>query len=118
MMTDPVVGIGFILHEIHGVAVLHYCELCLRWSCTGLLVVTALTPPAKFPTPLNQTCLALEFLLAAGVQPLYLQIAGDSAGENLILHLISQTLHPRAAVQEIRLSAPLEAFASSRLESR
>jgi acetyl esterase/lipase len=45
--------------------------------------------------------------MAAGVKPQNLQLAGDSAGGNLILQVLSQILHPRKAVPEIRLPAPL-----------
>ncbi|KAJ6591825.1 Alpha/Beta hydrolase protein [Mycena vulgaris] len=83
-------------------------ELANRGIAVGIAVLNyTLTPPAAFPTPLNQARLALEFLLAAGVQPRNLQLVGDSAGGNLVLQLISQMLHPRAAVPEIRLPAPL-----------
>ncbi|KAJ7079976.1 Alpha/Beta hydrolase protein [Mycena belliarum] len=61
----------------------------------GLAVLNySLVPSAVFPTPLDQARLALEFLLAAGVQPQNLQLAGDSAGANLILQLLSHALHP------------------------
>ncbi|KAJ7453936.1 Alpha/Beta hydrolase protein [Mycena galericulata] len=83
-------------------------ELEKRQIHVGVAVLNySLTPPATFPTPLKQTYLAVEFLLAAGVQPHNLQIVGNSAGGNLIIQLISQILHPCAAVQEIRLPAPL-----------
>ncbi|KAJ7079985.1 Alpha/Beta hydrolase protein [Mycena belliarum] len=61
----------------------------------GLAVLNySLVPSAVFPTPLDQARLALEFLLAAGVAPQNLQLAGDSAGANLILQLLSHALHP------------------------
>ncbi|KAJ6554582.1 Alpha/Beta hydrolase protein [Mycena capillaripes] len=66
----------------------------------------SLAPDASFPTPLKQAAAALEFLLAAGVKPQNLQLAGDSAGGNLILQVLSQILHPRAGVPEIHLPAP------------
>ncbi|KAJ7701579.1 Alpha/Beta hydrolase protein [Mycena rosella] len=67
----------------------------------------SLAPIATFPTPLKQARLGLEFLLAAGVQPQNLQLAGDSAGGNLIVQLLSQMLHPLPSVPEIHLPAPL-----------
>jgi acetyl esterase/lipase len=74
----------------------------------GIAVLNySLAPQASFPTPLKQAGLALDFLMAAGVKPQNLQLAGDSAGGNLILQLLSQMLHPRQGVPEIRLSAPL-----------
>ncbi|KAF7326959.1 Abhydrolase-3 domain-containing protein [Mycena venus] len=67
----------------------------------------SLAPEASFPTPLKQAGLALDFLMAAGVKPRNLQLAGDSAGGNLVLQVLSQMLHPRDGVPEIRLPAPL-----------
>ncbi|KAF7326647.1 Abhydrolase-3 domain-containing protein [Mycena venus] len=67
----------------------------------------SLVPQASFPTPLKQAGLALDFLMAAGVKPQNLQLAGDSAGGNLILQVLSQMLHPLKGVPEIRLPAPL-----------
>ncbi|KAJ7456899.1 Alpha/Beta hydrolase protein [Mycena latifolia] len=67
----------------------------------------SLVPTVVYPTPLKQARLGLEFLLAAGVKPQNLQLAGDSAGGNLILQLLSQMLHPRESVPEIHLPAPL-----------
>ncbi|KAJ7270731.1 Alpha/Beta hydrolase protein [Mycena haematopus] len=67
----------------------------------------SLAPQASFPTPLKQAGLALDFLMAAGVKPQNLQLAGDSAGGNLTLQVLSQMLHPREGVPEIRLPGPL-----------
>ncbi|KAF7326958.1 Abhydrolase-3 domain-containing protein [Mycena venus] len=67
----------------------------------------SLAPEASFPTPLKQAGLALDFLVAAGVKPQNLQLAGDSAGGNLVLQVLSQMLHPLQRVPKIRLSAPL-----------
>ncbi|KAJ7057963.1 Alpha/Beta hydrolase protein [Mycena amicta] len=67
----------------------------------------SLAPYATFPTPLKQACLALNFLLEAGVQPSNLQLAGDSAGGNLILQLLSHALHPIPSIPRISLAAPL-----------
>ncbi|KAJ6630112.1 Alpha/Beta hydrolase protein [Mycena sp. CBHHK59/15] len=67
----------------------------------------SLAPQAPFPTQLNQARLALEFLFAAGVKPQNLQLVGDSAGANLILQILSQTLHPLERVPEIHFSAPI-----------
>jgi acetyl esterase/lipase len=71
------------------------------------LLEYSLGPQASFPTPLQQSALALNFLMAAGVKPQNLQLVGDSAGGNLILQVLSQMLHPREGVSEIRLPGPL-----------
>ena len=65
----------------------------------------ALMPAAKFPTQLTQMVLAVEHLLSTGLAPHNIQLAGDSAGANLILQLISHILHPVPDVPT--LSAPL-----------
>jgi len=70
----------------------------------------SLWPTATFPTPLDQTRRAVEFLIEAGVQPSHLHIAGDSAGANLIIQLLSHMLHPRPDVDEIRLREPIRAI--------
>ncbi|KAJ7651424.1 Alpha/Beta hydrolase protein [Roridomyces roridus] len=44
----------------------------------------SLWPSATFPKPLSQLQRAVSFLLDAGVDPTHLQLAGDSAGGNLI----------------------------------
>ncbi|KAF7326646.1 Abhydrolase-3 domain-containing protein [Mycena venus] len=56
---------------------------------------------------LNYSGLALDFLVAAGVKPQNLQVAGDSAGGNLVIQVLSQMLHPLQRVPKISLSAPL-----------
>ncbi|KAJ7644532.1 Alpha/Beta hydrolase protein [Roridomyces roridus] len=66
----------------------------------------SLAPISTFPTPLNQARLGLEALLAAGVRPENLIIAGDSAGGNLALQLFSQMLHPLSDMPEIRPASP------------
>ncbi|KAF7297244.1 Abhydrolase-3 domain-containing protein [Mycena indigotica] len=66
-----------------------------------------LAPYAAFPTPLKQASLAVNFLLDAGVKPSNLQIAGDSAGGNLAIQLISHILHPLPSVPRISLSSPI-----------
>ncbi|KAJ7146044.1 Alpha/Beta hydrolase protein [Mycena epipterygia] len=68
----------------------------------------SLKPTASFPTPLKQACAALEFLFTSGLQPQNLQIAGDSAGGNLVMQVLSHMLHPHPLVPEIRLQAPLQ----------
>ncbi|KAF7293358.1 Abhydrolase-3 domain-containing protein [Mycena kentingensis (nom. inval.)] len=76
-----------------GVAVLHY----------------SLAPAAKFPTQLIQASHALSALLAAGVPPSRIHLAGDSAGGNLVLQLLSHILHPHPAVPALSLPHPLAA---------
>jgi len=75
-----------------------------------VLLNYSLWPEATFPTPLDQTRRALEFLIATGVRPSHLHIAGDSAGANLIIQLLSHMLHPRPDVDEIKLAEPIRAI--------
>ncbi|THU98688.1 alpha/beta-hydrolase [Dendrothele bispora CBS 962.96] len=50
--------------------------------------------PQTFPTQLNQVTRAIEYLFSLGIKPANLQLVGDSAGANIILQLLSHTLHP------------------------
>ncbi|THU98668.1 alpha/beta hydrolase fold protein [Dendrothele bispora CBS 962.96] len=50
--------------------------------------------PQTFPTQLVQLTRAIEYLFSLGIKPTNLQLVGDSAGANLILQLLSHTLHP------------------------
>ncbi|KAF5336271.1 hypothetical protein D9758_016055 [Tetrapyrgos nigripes] len=50
--------------------------------------------PNAFPTQLLQIISAIGHLFSVGVKPTNLTLIGDSAGANLILQLLSHTLHP------------------------
>ncbi|KAJ7056139.1 Alpha/Beta hydrolase protein [Mycena amicta] len=67
----------------------------------------SLAPYATFPTPLKQASLAVQFLLAAGLDPKNLFIGGDSAGGNLAVQVVSQMLHPIDGLPDIRPSKPI-----------
>ncbi|KAH9476808.1 Acetyl-hydrolase [Psilocybe cubensis] len=60
-----------------------------------------LIPEAEFPTPLKQTVAAIHHLLSNGVLAGNIQIAGDSAGANLVLQLILHMLHPLEDVPSV-----------------
>ncbi|KAJ6566879.1 Alpha/Beta hydrolase protein [Mycena capillaripes] len=66
----------------------------------------SLAPEAPFPTQLKQARRALEFLAAAGIEPSCIHIAGDSAGANLALQVLSHALHPHPDVPELHLASP------------
>ncbi|KAJ8516182.1 hypothetical protein ONZ45_g6475 [Pleurotus djamor] len=53
-----------------------------------------LVPEGTFPTPLHQAALAINHLTSTGLNPSGLQLAGDSAGANLICQVLSHALHP------------------------
>ena len=71
----------------------------------------ALAPHAHFPVPLRQANDAIAFLFASGLAPENLQIAGESAGGNLILQVLSHALHP---LPSIPLSPLASSFAGER----
>lgn len=66
----------------------------------------ALAPHAYFPVPLHQANDAIAYLFASGLAPENLQIAGESAGGNLVLQVLSHALHPLPSI-------PLSPLASS-----
>ncbi|KAF8871424.1 Alpha/Beta hydrolase protein [Gymnopilus junonius] len=93
-------GGGFVtcLADFH----LSYCqhlkaelESRLDGKPVGIAVLEySLAPDFPFPTQLRQLIAAVEHLFSTGVQPDKLHLIGDSAGANLILQLLSHTLHP------------------------
>ncbi|GAD94998.1 hypothetical protein MYCGRDRAFT_51536 [Paecilomyces variotii No. 5] len=61
----------------------------------------------KFPVQVLQGTEALREILEKGFEPQNIIVAGDSAGANLVLAVISVILHPFEAVQPLRLKSPL-----------
>ncbi|KAJ3882998.1 Alpha/Beta hydrolase protein [Lentinula edodes] len=73
----------------------------VEWERQGLtigIVVLSYSvgsdPNAAFPVQLFQATQALQLLLSIGCNPSIIQIAGDSAGGNLITQLLSHMVHP------------------------
>ncbi|KAH7917458.1 alpha beta-hydrolase [Leucogyrophana mollusca] len=60
----------------------------------GVAVLEYSLWPAAFPSQLTQLMAAVSHVFASGVHPSNLYLAGDSAGANLILQLVSHSLHP------------------------
>ncbi|KIK60328.1 hypothetical protein GYMLUDRAFT_43626 [Collybiopsis luxurians FD-317 M1] len=59
------------------------------------IVVLAYTLyPAKFPTQLDELSQGLAYILSSGIKQENVILMGDSAGGNLIVQLLSHTLHP------------------------
>jgi hypothetical protein len=91
-----------------GVAVLHYCESYdapyIRSFGTDGNGRNAALFPNTFPTQLKQLITAVDHVLTSGVQPSNLHLIGDSAGANLILQLLSHTLHPLDSIAPSPLS--------------
>ncbi|KAF7327279.1 Abhydrolase-3 domain-containing protein [Mycena kentingensis (nom. inval.)] len=89
---------------------LRYIQLELEKKNLEVGVATleySLAPYSQFPTPLTQGSLAVDYLYSAGVKPDNLVIAGDSAGANLALQLLSQMLHPIANIPRIQPPTPI-----------
>ncbi|PFH50371.1 hypothetical protein AMATHDRAFT_145239 [Amanita thiersii Skay4041] len=84
-------------------------ELTKQGIDVGIAVLEyTLYPDALFPIPLKQAVLGLKHLLEdLGVSPQNIHLTGDSAGGNLVLQVISHTLHPVDGVPRITLSSPL-----------
>ncbi|KAJ7594135.1 Alpha/Beta hydrolase protein [Mycena floridula] len=82
-------------------------ELEKRHLDVGIAVLSySIIPDGPFPVPLRQTVLCIQRLLEAGVRPENLQLAGDSAGGNLLLQLFSHMLHPHPSVPVLTLPTP------------
>ncbi|KAJ7624600.1 Alpha/Beta hydrolase protein [Roridomyces roridus] len=90
----------------------HYVRLEMERQgveCGIAMLSYSLWPEASFPQPLNQLRMAVAFLLSAGLQPHRLQLAGDSAGGNLTMQLLSHILHPHPNVPPLTLVEPISA---------
>jgi len=82
-------------------------ELNAKGKEAGVAILQySLVPTARFPTQLKQAVLAVQYLLSIGVEPCNIQIAGDSAGGNLILQLLSHILHPIPDLPILNLPTP------------
>ncbi|KAJ7629107.1 Alpha/Beta hydrolase protein [Roridomyces roridus] len=104
-------GGGFAMppHEPH-LLFLHHVrtEMERKRVTPGIAMLNySLWPESTFPTPLTQLCLAVEFLLVAGVDPQRLQLVGDSAGGNIIVQLLSHMLHPHPSVPVLNIPGTL-----------
>lgn len=90
-----------------------HLEWCLRMaeSSRGTLSIAileySLTPEFMYPTQLKEARDALSHLLHAGIRPCDIFIAGDSAGGNLALALLSLAMHPLPSVEPLHLDEPL-----------
>jgi acetyl esterase/lipase len=101
-----------------GVALFEYskCTEVVFHTATERLIYlqTALATDGPFPTQLTQLISAVKHLLASGVQPQNLVLAGDSAGALLVVELLAHTLHPVPAspTQEAPPPSPLVGLTS------
>lgn len=62
------------------------------------VLVYSLTPENKYPLQFHQAVLAIQSLLDRGVEAKDILMAGDSAGGNIILSVLSHLLHKHPAV--------------------
>ncbi|KAF8884709.1 Alpha/Beta hydrolase protein [Mucidula mucida] len=78
----------------------HVCsELHAKDEPVGMVFLAyKLYPDGKYPDHLRAARDAIAFLLESGVKPSCLQIAGESAGGNIVLQLMAHILHPLPAV--------------------
>ncbi|KAL0563820.1 hypothetical protein V5O48_018243 [Marasmius crinis-equi] len=76
-------------------------------------LVYTLIPDGVFPNQLRQATIAINHLLASGVETKNLQITGDSAGGNLVLQVLSHALHPHPQVPPLRTNHFRGAYAMS-----
>lgn len=79
-------------------------------SVSVLMLAYTLAPEAVYPTQLRETVAALSYLINDRL-PSNIIIAGDSAGGNLAMSLVSHLLHPRPDVPVVKLEAPLGGLA-------
>lgn len=71
-------------------------------------ITYTLTPHAVYPTQLKQAVGALRYIVdTTGRSPSNIFIAGDSAGGNLTLGILSHISHPHKAIEPLELSEPL-----------
>ncbi|PSN65225.1 alpha/beta-hydrolase [Corynespora cassiicola Philippines] len=77
-------------------------------SLAVLILAYALLPDGKYPTQLREAAAVLSHLVnVQGRSPSTIILAGDSAGANIVMSLLSHLLHPHPAIQSIQLQQPL-----------
>jgi acetyl esterase/lipase len=79
-------------------------------SISALVLAYTLSPDAEFPTQLSEASSLINYLTKTlNRSPSSLMLAGDSAGGNLVLSLLSHVLHPRPSVPVVNVSVPFRA---------
>jgi acetyl esterase/lipase len=83
-----------------------------RGTVSVLMLAYTLAPEAVYPTQLREATAALAYLIVDTRRlPSSILIAGDSAGGNLAMSLISHLHHPRSNVPVVKLEQPLGGLA-------
>ncbi|KAH6639563.1 Alpha/Beta hydrolase protein [Boeremia exigua] len=79
-----------------------------RNNVSVLVLAYTLAPEATYPTQLREAAIVLAHLVhESGRSPSSIFLAGDSAGGNLALSLLSHILHPHPDVFALELKSPL-----------
>jgi acetyl esterase/lipase len=74
-----------------------------------------LAPKTKYPSQMSQCVELLRYTLnTLAKEPSKVMLAGDSAGGNLVMGVISHLLHPHPDIDPIELTSPLKAAIVSR----
>ncbi|TFK36146.1 Alpha/Beta hydrolase protein [Crucibulum laeve] len=68
---------------------------CLNYS---------LVPTVDFPTPLVQVILAIHHLISLDIAISDIHLAGDSAGANIVVQVLTHILHPLPGVPQLKLN--------------
>ncbi|KAK4982194.1 hypothetical protein LTR50_007811 [Elasticomyces elasticus] len=87
-------------------------SLSASHSVSSVLLGYTVAPGAQYPTQLRQAAELLDHLInKEGKRPENIIVAGDSAGGNLTLALMSHIMHPHPALphNKLSLSSPLRA---------
>ena len=80
-------------------------------SVSFLFVAYTLVPFATYPTQFREGAEALDYVLNdLGRSPSDILLAGDSAGGNMCLALLSHLSHPSPDVPEVRVDSKLKAL--------
>ncbi|KAK3068185.1 hypothetical protein LTR53_014454 [Teratosphaeriaceae sp. CCFEE 6253] len=85
-------------------------DLAQQASISVVIPSYTLAPQGQYPLQLKQAVEALHWLISVqGKDPGKIVIAGDSAGANLAIAVLSHLLHPHPDVPAIKLREPLAA---------
>ncbi|KAM3415344.1 hypothetical protein BST61_g8873 [Cercospora zeina] len=85
-------------------------ELSKTTSVSIAVAAYTLTPQGQYPVQLRQAAESLEWLISSvGKKAQDIIVAGDSAGGNLTVGLLSHLLHPHPDIKKLTMEEPLPA---------